>query len=114
MPSPEPGFAALLLYSRQGCCLCEGLAERLQALDPPPRLTLVDVDGDPALQARYGLEVPLLAAADGQGQLRLLPRVPPRLGGEALANWLRRQGVARSTGSATPGAGAYRPPNDGA
>ncbi|MFM8278121.1 MAG: glutaredoxin family protein [Cyanobium sp.] len=114
MPSSESAFAVLVLYTRQGCCLCEGLAERLQALDPPPRLTLVDVDGDPALQARYGLEVPLLAAADGQGGLRLLPRVPPRLGGAMLANWLRRQGVARASAPATPGAGAYRPPSDGA
>ena len=25
----------LLLFTRQGCCLCEGLEEKLQALDPP-------------------------------------------------------------------------------
>ena len=77
----------LLLYSRAGCCLCEGLQERLEALIPPPLLTVVDVDSDPALQARFGLEVPLLASADG----RLLPRVPPRLQQDRLAEWLRRQ-----------------------
>jgi hypothetical protein len=35
--------------TRQGCCLCEGLAEKLRALDPPLAIELIDVDGDPAL-----------------------------------------------------------------
>lgn len=114
MSNPEAGGAALLLYIRQGCCLCEGLEERLRALDPPPPLTLVDVDADPALQARYGLEVPLLAAAVGPGQLRLLPRVPPRLSGQGLASWLRRHLAALATAPATPTAVASRPPVEGA
>lgn len=102
MSNLEVGVAALVLYTRQGCCLCEGLEERLRALDPPPPLTLVDVDGDPALQARFGLEVPLLAEADGQGSLRLLPRVPPRLSGPGLASWLRRQGGAPPAPAPSP------------
>jgi hypothetical protein len=110
MSNPEAGVAALVLYTRQGCCLCEGLEERLRALDPPPPLTLVDVDGDPALQARYGLEVPLLAAAAGQGNLRLLPRVPPRLSGQGLASWLQRHLCAVAAAPATPAAVASRPP----
>ncbi|MFM7360331.1 MAG: glutaredoxin family protein [Cyanobium sp.] len=86
--------AALVLYTRAGCCLCEGLEERLRALEPPPALTLVDVDQDPALQARYGLEVPVLAlpAAPGEGEPRPLPRVSPRLAGARLHDWLRRHG----------------------
>ena len=83
----SPPLPPLWLYTRAGCCLCEGLQERLQALVPAPLLTLVDVDSDPELQARFGLEVPLLASADGQ----LLPRVPPRLQQDRLAEWLRRQ-----------------------
>lgn len=75
-----------MLYTRQGCCLCEGLEERLRALQPAPPLRLMDVDADPALQARFGLEVPLLALPSGA----LLPRVPPRLQGERLAEWLQR------------------------
>ena len=55
LPSPP-----LRLYTRIGCCLCEGLEERLRALDQPPILELLDVDGDPDLQARYGLRVPVL------------------------------------------------------
>jgi hypothetical protein len=85
-------MAELLLYTRQGCCLCEGLAEKLLALQPPPRLRLIDVDSDPALQGRFGLEVPLLAQNLPAGE-RLLPRVPPRLAGEQLQRWLELQGV---------------------
>ena len=85
-------MAELLLYTRQGCCLCEGLADKLLALQPPPRLRLIDVDSDPALQQRFGLEVPVLAEDLATGE-RLLPRVSPRLAGEALQRWLEQQGV---------------------
>ena len=84
----------LLLFTRQGCCLCEGLEEKLRALQPPLAMELRDVDADPALQARYGLEVPVLALSQADGGWRELPRVPPRLSGEALQIWLRRNGFA--------------------
>jgi len=85
----------LLMFTRQGCCLCEGLHERLQALNPAPNLQLVDIDADPALQARYGERVPLLALpAAGSQAMRELPWVPPRLAGTRLQEWLRQQGVA--------------------
>ncbi|MEX1315834.1 MAG: glutaredoxin family protein [Synechococcaceae cyanobacterium] len=87
----------LLLYSRRGCCLCEGLEEKLRALDPAPALTVVDVDDDPALQARFGLEVPVLLLVAGRGEPRQLPRVPPRLQGAQLQHWL-----ARHAGDAPP------------
>jgi hypothetical protein len=89
-------MAALVLYTRAGCCLCQGLEERLRQLVPPPAFTTVDVDGDPELQARWGLEVPVLAlvaAPDqpgGGGGVRPLPRVPPRLAGDRLRQWLER------------------------
>jgi hypothetical protein len=84
----------LLLFTRQGCCLCEGLEEKLRALDPPQPLQLIDVDTDQALQARYGLAVPVLAvAASGDSPLRELPRPSPRLAGAQLLAWLTKQGV---------------------
>jgi len=86
-------MAKLRLYTRAGCCLCEGLEERLRAMDPAPGLELVDVDGDPALQARYGMEVPVLAVVETGGGLRELPRVPPRLAGERLTAWLVKHGA---------------------
>mgnify|MGYP001343645107 FL=1 len=83
----------LTLFSRQGCCLCEGLEQRLKDLDlsrfePPLNLEVIDIDGpgiDPELRIRYDLEVPVLAL-----QGKPLPRVSPRLSGEGLFNWLQR------------------------
>jgi putative membrane protein insertion efficiency factor len=81
----------LLLYSRRGCCLCSGLEDKLRALEPPPLLSVIDVDGDAALQARYGLAVPLLAIPRPGNEPKLLPRVSPRLSGDGLARWLQQQ-----------------------
>ena len=81
----------LTLYSRTGCCLCEGLESRLKDIDLMGlsiTLTVIDIDasGTPQeLKARYDLEVPVLAL-DGCE----LPRVSPRLTGEGLLNWLQR------------------------
>ena len=81
----------LILYSRTGCCLCEGLESRLRALDLVGlsiTLTVIDIDAPDtpkAVQARYNLEVPVLALDGGE-----LPRVSPRLSGEGLLNWLQR------------------------
>jgi UDP-N-acetylmuramoyl-L-alanyl-D-glutamate--2,6-diaminopimelate ligase len=86
---------SLLLFTRQGCCLCEGLEEKLRSLEPPPALSRCDVDADPLLQARYGLEVPVLAVASDAGW-RDLPRVPPRLTGEGLRQWLLRHGAGQA------------------
>ena len=81
----------LTLYSRSGCCLCEGLESRLRSLDLGGIsivLKVIDIDepGTPQnVKARYDLEVPVLAL-DGCE----LPRVSPRLTGEGLLNWLQR------------------------
>ena len=81
----------LTLFSRTGCCLCEGLESRLRALDLEGisiTLTVIDIDAPSTsqeLQARYDLEVPVLAIDGGE-----LPRVSPRLSGEGLLNWLQR------------------------
>ena len=79
----------LRLYSRQGCCLCAGLEERLRQLDLDSlQLTLTTVDIDhpetpSKWKARYDLEVPVLALDQKE-----LPRVSPRLSGEGLLKWL--------------------------
>ncbi|MBM5792819.1 MAG: glutaredoxin family protein [Cyanobacteria bacterium K_DeepCast_0m_m1_088] len=83
-------MAELLLVTRQGCCLCEGLEEKLRQLGVP--LACVDVDQDLQLLARYDLEVPVLLLRDAGGDQRELPRVSPRLAGPQLAAWLRGQG----------------------
>jgi hypothetical protein len=55
----------LTLYSRPECHLCESLLEELLPLLPPSvTVTKVDVDGSVALERRYGLRIPVLAAGD--------------------------------------------------
>lgn len=97
MPMPKQAQCdsapALVLFTRQGCCLCEGMEERLRALQPAPALECVDVDSDLELQGRYGLSVPVLAIRRPDGSLAELPRVSPRLAGSGLADWLRRTGL---------------------
>jgi len=83
----------LLLLTRKGCCLCEGLEQKLRALDPPLALELIDVDGDPALQARFGLEVPVPQVRSGPGD-RQLPRGSPRPGGASSQVWLQKHGFS--------------------
>jgi predicted thioredoxin/glutaredoxin len=56
--------ARLTLLTRDGCGLCEELLAELTALragEPLiPRVELIDVDSDPALQRRWGLKLPVL------------------------------------------------------
>lgn len=55
--------AAVTLYSRAGCHLCEEaeavLVEARRSVSF--ELTVVDVDSDPALADRYGVRVPVVA-----------------------------------------------------
>lgn len=56
----------LTLLSRSYCHLCEDMQNAL-ALHPRQgefRVTVVDVDADPALEARYGILVPVLLHGD--------------------------------------------------
>jgi glutathione S-transferase len=53
----------LTLYTRSVCPLCDDLVAALGGL--PLDLTQVDVGGDPDLEARYGMRIPVLVDADG-------------------------------------------------
>lgn len=57
--------AGPVLYVREGCHLCDlFLIELAQDMGPSyATLVLVDVDGNPALAAEFGLRVPVLALA---------------------------------------------------
>jgi predicted thioredoxin/glutaredoxin len=53
----------LTIVHRQDCELCDQMVAELRALgrrEPLPPLEVVDVDGDPDLQRRHGLQVPVL------------------------------------------------------
>ena len=91
-------FSILVLYSRKGCCLCEGLESRLRSLPldqltPPIELTVIDIDEKStpnSVRVLYDLKVPVLALRKKTNLEEFpLPRVSPRLKGEALALWLQ-------------------------
>ena len=64
MADPKP--IPLTLYRRQGCHLCEDMEQQIaQLLDAGTfTLTLVDIDADPTLKARFNEWVPVLYHAD--------------------------------------------------
>jgi glutaredoxin len=53
---------ALTLYTRPGCHLCEDMKDILRpvATELGCALEQVDISADPALEARFGLEIPVL------------------------------------------------------
>ncbi|WP_440223713.1 glutaredoxin family protein [Dokdonella sp. MW10] len=57
---------SLLLYQRDDCCLCDE-ALGILAAARAPAFESVFIDGDDALEARYGIRIPVLHdAASGR------------------------------------------------
>jgi hypothetical protein len=65
----SPDLPTLILYSRDGCELCDearaelqaALEERVKRGDPIARVRTIDIDTDPDLKARYNDIIPVLA-----------------------------------------------------
>ena len=57
----------LTLYGRSYCHLCEDMLRALEGMQGELHFTVevIDVDSDPALEARYGEYVPVLVDSDG-------------------------------------------------
>ncbi len=64
MDDPIP---AVILYTRQGCLLCDDACALLRRHGLTPQL--IDVDSDPQLAARYGCCVPVVTV-DGKVRFR--------------------------------------------
>ncbi|XP_038717268.1 uncharacterized protein LOC120010558 [Tripterygium wilfordii] len=82
----------LILYSNPGCCLCDGLKEKLQAaflLSGPDSLHDVDllvrdITSNPEWERAYQYEIPVLTKILSDGTEETLPRLSPRLGLEFI------------------------------
>jgi predicted thioredoxin/glutaredoxin len=61
---PGKGVTLITIYSRAGCHLCEEMkavvARTTSGLAAAVRIEEVDISTDPALEARYGLDIPVL------------------------------------------------------
>jgi len=67
----------LTLYTRSDCELCHEMEEVITAELPnfDARVNRIEIDGDPALEARFGLEVPVLFVNDRKAfKYRCTPR----------------------------------------
>jgi hypothetical protein len=64
MPRRDEPVIALTIYSRPGCHLCDdmkALVRRVAASAPAPvAIEEIDISGDADLEARYGVEIPVL------------------------------------------------------
>lgn len=76
--------AAVTVFGRPGCHLCELVVEELEPLcrSAGVSLRVTDVDADPGLQNRYGPRIPVVCA--GEEELSGWP-----LNRERVAGWLR-------------------------
>ncbi|KAL5207159.1 hypothetical protein ABZP36_031594 [Zizania latifolia] len=93
-PSPSsPATRRLVLYTKPGCCLCDGLKEKLHAAlllaGTPYSLASLelqerDITTDPEWEQTYQYEIPVLAKVLPDGTEEKLPRLSPRLSVELV------------------------------
>ncbi|KAL8467136.1 hypothetical protein ACS0TY_036014 [Phlomoides rotata] len=82
----------LVLYSKPGCCLCDGLKEKLDAafsLSGPNfigdiEFQIRDITSNPEWERLYQYEIPVLTRIREDGSEETLPRLSPRLGVELV------------------------------
>lgn len=59
-------MARVKIYTKPGCHLCDDMKEVVKrvARRTPIQLEEIDISTDPTLEARYGLEIPVLFVED--------------------------------------------------
>jgi len=81
----------LILYSKQDCCLCEGLLAKLQQVKNMDfELEIRDIASNPDWFDRYQYEIPVLCLLNANQQEQELPRFPPRSPIEKLESLLKQ------------------------
>lgn len=79
----------LILYSKPGCHLCEGLQEKLEQIDSIPfELEIRDITTRDEWFQAYQYEVPMLFLENGSAQL--IPRPSPRASVKQLEQLLQK------------------------
>jgi Glutaredoxin-like domain (DUF836) len=81
----------LIMYSKPGCHLCEGLAEKLQQIRPNLNfdLEIRDITTRPDWFDVYQCEIPVLCRMSA-GKEQLLPRPSPRASTMQLQQMLQK------------------------
>ncbi|MEM8638840.1 MAG: glutaredoxin family protein [Cyanobacteria bacterium P01_G01_bin.54] len=80
----------LILYSKPGCHLCEGLQEKLEQITEfSIELEVRDITTRPDWFERYQYEIPVLMAKQA-GQLIPIPRLSPRASVTQVARMLQK------------------------
>jgi Glutaredoxin-like domain (DUF836) len=68
----------LILYTKVGCHLCEGLQEKLaEIISLDIQLELREITTNPEWWERYQYEIPVLCVQVGESE-KLIPRFSPR------------------------------------
>jgi glutaredoxin len=85
---------AVTIYSRQGCHLCEQMKAVVERVGRTVAIALeeIDISTDPALEARYGVDIPVLM-----------------VGGRKVAKYRVTEEELRRILSARTGGGAAEP-----
>ena len=79
----------LILYSKPGCHLCEGLQEKLAQIKTLSfELEIRDITTDDNLFAMFQYEIPVLHFVTNEGKEQAIPRPSPRLSVEGLEKFL--------------------------
>ncbi|RMF26509.1 MAG: glutaredoxin family protein [Cyanobacteria bacterium J083] len=80
----------LILYSKPGCHLCEGLEEKLAAVQEVKfELEIRDITSREEWFAAYQYEIPVLCV-DLEGKEQALPRLSPRSSVKQLETMLKK------------------------
>ncbi|WP_103666657.1 glutaredoxin family protein [Pseudanabaena sp. BC1403] len=81
----------LILYSKQDCCLCEGLLTKLQQVKNVDfELEVREITTNSDWFDRYQYEIPVLCLFNDRQQEQELPRFPPRSPVTKLEDLLQR------------------------
>jgi glutaredoxin len=80
----------IVLYSKPGCHLCEGLEEKLKAItDISIELEIRDIMTDERWFELYQYEIPVMFMATKEGE-KFIPRISPRVSVAQLSQNLQK------------------------